>query len=1015
MWEERTIGIIDTLKDGQLFSFFIEPEVTRSKFTLFANTTPDDSSCEPVQVKFHLRWRGFPIINPQNAFLDPERYLLLNKENQYQSNLTSHTRSDEPVKPQDLILVNPLPGDWFASAYIDSKDDRIQQKGLVKTCTTKLTVAMSIKRLKVVSSSKLSFVRVNHVTPLDIVDKLTNYFKFVLPASDSLRDKVTIKVTNCSIGESTFDKCPIKMYIRRYGLPCKDVYHGEYKSGANDDFIDCSLSNDCSFHSIDVAKVTEASNYGAPSANYLSIDYVASSGSMSPSLRLPLKLHLSIYSTPNCSPVILTVPPESFPTLAHEPSATESTETTISTTDSTDPTGPRDTNESIDSTDSNTSIDQPDGESSSSSPELLPPSSPESASTTVEATTESIEIEKVTSIDTLLTGSSETNSIETEVSTALSEDASVVSVNFNEIPTTGLYDTKNPLLVATNSSSDVLSTLMISDPYNLYHSAPLAYSSSSSSFLSSSSASSSSFASPFTSLSSSSVSSSLAGSSIKYNEHDTSTLCPVNVHLQKHTDSAGTNLKFVTESVRKETFRSIDLITSHAVNANESTSSSMHNVSYISIATSDLKSIRMTLVSFVMKPLIDSGNILTIELALSSKINITRHNITAEACISYERIPLDMTDCGKKIHVNSSQIPTSDVITTQFTYTRIPFPSSGIYYLSLKATCYVNSDDKDVTIVPCSYNETIVRLSIKSTGCDAMCIKNGGKCVRYFTPNAPHLTFSQCQCRNRQKGWSCEDTSASDSVDIIWRNFYLLIASNVFLLPCCLFALVKHCYVECLVYTVTMLSSAFYHACDTDNVPFCILNLNVLQFADFYGAILTVWVTLISVAYLGDKLKSFAHMLGAIGIVYLVELDKESFVTFALPVTLGTCIVLLSWFVRCIQHSNCYPSPLLWCCSVLPSLVFASLAICVYSLLETKDNYAITHSIWHVLASIALFFLLIAFPKRVRKKNCCSKTNGTEMTGSDTYYELITDEASHLARTHKYSDSGPSTSTVLAP
>lgn len=1001
-WEERTLGIIDTIKDAQLFSFFIEPEVTRGKFTLFANTTPGDSSCEPVRVKFHLRWRGFPIINPQDAAVNTERYYLMNKEHQYATNVTSHTDSSAPVKLKELILVNPLPGDWYASAYIDSKDDRIQQKGLVKTCITKLTVALSIKRLKMATGeSKLSFVRVNHVTPLEIVDKSTNYFKFVLPASDSLRDKVTIKVTNCSLGESKFDKCPIKMYIRRYGLPCKDVYHGDYKTGANDDFIDCSLSMDCSFHSIDVAKVTEASNYGPSAANYLSIDFAGGNRGIVPTARSPFKLHLSINSIPYCTPITLTIPPSTVSPIAK---ATESTNTVpIDSTDFTSSSS--NTDESIDLINSNGLPDTHAFPASSTA-------SPQSPSPDVPAlTTEDDEEEEsvtrtlddTTTVPSSSTLSSEVSSIETEVSTVSSEDVSATLVSVDDVTTMGSSGTQVDRLQVNNTPSDVLSTLMISDPYNSYHSVPLAYSSS---YLSApAESSSSSFVSPF-------ASSSLSTSSIKYNEHETSTFCPVNVHLERHTDSMGTNLKFVTDSSSRI---ADDFIVSHS-----NASSNMHNESIISIPTSDLKTIRMTLLSFIMNPLIDSGNILTVELALSSAIDTSQHNVSAEACLSYERIPLDMTDCGKKIHVNTSSVPETDVLTKQFTYTRVPFASSGIYYLSLRVTCYVQSSDGHTdtlitTSVPCSHNESVVRISIKSSACDTMCTKNGGKCVRYFAPTAPHLTFSQCQCRNHLKGWSCEDNTDADTPDIVWRNFYLLIVSNVFLAPCALFALVKRCYVESLVYTVTMLSSAFYHACDTDSVPFCILNLHVLQFADFYGAILTVWVTLVSVASLGERVKAFFHMLGAIGIVYLVELDKESFLTFALPVAIGGIIVLLSWIVRCVKHSICYPSGLLWCCSVLPAFVFASLAICVYSLLETKDNYAITHSIWHVLASVALFFLLIAFPKRGRKKGCCSKRNTNEMAGSDTYYELITDEASHLARTHKYADSAPSTSTVLPP
>lgn len=115
---------------------------------------------------------------------------------------------------------------------------------------------------------------------------------------------------------------------------------------------------------------------------------------------------------------------------------------------------------------------------------------------------------------------------------------------------------------------------------------------------------------------------------------------------------------------------------------------------------------------------------------------------------------------------------------------------------------------------------------------------------------------------------------------------------------------------------------------------------------------------------------------------------------------------------HCVKRRRCFPSGLLWCCSIFPGILIATAGLVVYSLLETRDNYPITHSVWHGTCALALLFLVPSIRtgrrKRGRNSGCGPSLdsddedddNDTFRTkgSSDTYYELITDEASHLAR-----------------
>ena len=87
-----------------------------------------------------------------------------------------------------------------------------------------------------------------------------------------------------------------------------------------------------------------------------------------------------------------------------------------------------------------------------------------------------------------------------------------------------------------------------------------------------------------------------------------------------------------------------------------------------------------------------------------------------------------------------------------------------------------------------------------------------------------------------------------------------------------------------------------YHACDSDYPQsYCLLNVNVLQFGDFYSAILAFWVTLVTLANMPDLCRAFFHLLGGILIAFTVETDRTSLWAFALPAGIGVAVLIISW------------------------------------------------------------------------------------------------------------------------
>lgn len=95
---------------------------------------------------------------------------------------------------------------------------------------------------------------------------------------------------------------------------------------------------------------------------------------------------------------------------------------------------------------------------------------------------------------------------------------------------------------------------------------------------------------------------------------------------------------------------------------------------------------------------------------------------------------------------------------------------------------------------------------------------------------------------------------------------------------------------------------------------------------------------------------------------------------------------------RCCCTKSCFPSGRMCLFSIFPGFALTLSGLVVYAFFETQENYAMTHSCWHAIMALALLFFVPAMKKKDEEDD-----DGKGID-TETYYELIAEEASHLAR-----------------
>lgn len=409
-----------------------------------------------------------------------------------------------------------------------------------------------------------------------------------------------------------------------------------------------------------------------------------------------------------------------------------------------------------------------------------------------------------------------------------------------------------------------------------------------------------------------------------------------------------------------------------------------------------------TLVMFRVFPVLDSGGTLSINLNLPhpGKDHLPT-NVSVQVVLAYGMRPPLSPDqrswaWGSQFQVNTSSEGHSRA------HLHVPYPEFGLWFLGLLPLCYFDEgrNGSEPAWVPCEADVVQLELVINSTACINNKCGLFGRCFQYISGG---MIFSSCYCTSGYRGWGCTDNKEARHYSQMLVELLLLTLSNLFLVPAIVLALYRRHVLEGLVYFTTMCASAFYHACDADLSPVCVLRPSVLQYCDFLTAVVSLWVTLLCLAEVPTPLRTLVSTFGTLLIAIAVENDRTGFLVIALPTGLGLTLVFVSWVRQCVARKSCFPQPRFWLLSVVPGAALGVIGVALYLGFETHRNYAYVHSAWHVLVGLSLFMVMpprrwCQSSEKKESVNTCSYVRVEELSDMMPTPELPTRRAPLVIR-----------------
>lgn len=159
------------------------------------------------------------------------------------------------------------------------------------------------------------------------------------------------------------------------------------------------------------------------------------------------------------------------------------------------------------------------------------------------------------------------------------------------------------------------------------------------------------------------------------------------------------------------------------------------------------------------------------------------------------------------------------------------------------------------------------------------------------------------------------------------------------------------------------------------------VNNEVLQFCDFFSALLSFWITCVALSAFPSE--NAFNLFGSLLLAFLVQYNRTGSLVLLIPIPLGLSILVLSCIVRGLKKKRCVVIPSRRSVAIfLPAILCLLMACSLATVASTDENYPYVHSGWHALISIALSFLVLKCPGPKRSQSVVSLSEENDSSSS---------------------------------
>lgn len=199
LYESGYLREYDAFRSVQAYMFSVPQNAKEASFKFRSSHQPD--SCDTRKVQIQLQFGSLPLGKnetfPNNFFLD--------RKDVKEINIVSDNRT------LNLNISHPLPGDWFAIAYIPDKDTKLRPKDLFPTCYYQI-------HIEYISSEEgnIDGVHLNYNYEVRISQLQSVRYRFNI-AETALAYHVMI--SGCVNSNSDSVNCSLSVLTRGQGVP----------------------------------------------------------------------------------------------------------------------------------------------------------------------------------------------------------------------------------------------------------------------------------------------------------------------------------------------------------------------------------------------------------------------------------------------------------------------------------------------------------------------------------------------------------------------------------------------------------------------------------------------------------------------------------------------------------------------------------------------------------------------------------------------------------------------------